>query len=54
VTPLAGVESSGDNRDLLAGKPAVLVANARLRGWKLATADEGLLDCLEPSEPMAL
>jgi PIN domain nuclease of toxin-antitoxin system len=32
----------------------LLVAHARLRGWKLATADEVLLEGLGPSERLAL
>jgi PIN domain nuclease of toxin-antitoxin system len=32
----------------------LIVAHARLRGWKLATADEALLGHLEPFEAIAL
>jgi PIN domain nuclease of toxin-antitoxin system len=32
----------------------LLVAHARLRGWKLATADEQILKRLPPSEQLAL
>ena len=32
----------------------LIAAHARLRGWKLATADELLLDHLAPSEVFAL
>lgn len=32
----------------------LLVAHARVRGWKLATADEALLERLGPSERIAL